>query len=73
LLVKGRTGCAGRISQLKHRYGGDRTRMDGTSADVVRGMGVLDQNLVKISGCCRPSTSGQRKLSATACEHHPAS
>jgi transposase, IS5 family len=28
-LVKWRTGCEGRISCLKHRFGWDRTRMDG--------------------------------------------
>jgi len=28
-LVKWRTGCEGRISHLKHRYGWDRTRLDG--------------------------------------------
>ena len=28
-LVKWRTGCEGRISYLKHRYGWDRTRLDG--------------------------------------------
>jgi len=28
-LVKWRTGSEGRISHLKHRYGWDRTRMDG--------------------------------------------
>jgi hypothetical protein len=28
-LIKWRTGCEGRISYLKHRYGWDRTRLDG--------------------------------------------
>jgi IS5 family transposase len=47
-LVKGRTGCEGRISHLKHRYGWDRTLMDG--ARIWCGQGVLAHNLVKISG-----------------------
>jgi hypothetical protein len=28
-LVKWRTGCKGRISQLKHRFGWARTLLDG--------------------------------------------
>jgi transposase, IS5 family len=50
-LVKWRTGCEGRISHLKHRYGWDRTRMDGIDgARIWCGHGVLAHNLVKISG-----------------------
>ena len=50
-LVKWRTGSQGRISHLKHRYGWDRTRMDGIAgARVWCGHGVLAHNLVKISG-----------------------
>jgi IS5 family transposase len=49
-LVKWRTGCEGRISHLKHRYGWDRTRMDGIDgARIWCGHGVLAHNLVKIS------------------------
>jgi transposase, IS5 family len=50
-LVKWRTGSEGRISHLKHRYGWDRTLMDGI--DGVRiwcGHGVFAHNLVKIGG-----------------------
>ena len=50
-LVKWRTGCEGRISHLKHRYGWDRTLMDGIDgARIWCGQGVLAHNLVKISG-----------------------
>jgi len=49
-LVKWRTGCEGRISHLKHRYGWDRTLMDGIDgARIWCGHGVLAHNLVKIS------------------------
>ena len=50
-LVKWRTGCEGRISHLKHRYGWDRTLMDGIDgARIWCGHGVLAHNLVKVSG-----------------------
>jgi transposase, IS5 family len=50
-LVKWRTGCEGRISQLKHRFGWDRTRMDGIQgARIWCGHGVFAHNLVKIGG-----------------------
>jgi IS5 family transposase len=50
-LVKWRTGSEGRISHLKHRFGWDRTLMDGiTGARIWCGHGVLAHNLVKISG-----------------------
>ncbi|MFL6226475.1 MAG: ISNCY family transposase [Actinomycetes bacterium] len=50
-LVKWRTGSEGRISHLKHRYGWDRTLMDGIDgARIWCGQGVLAHNLVKISG-----------------------
>jgi IS5 family transposase len=49
-LVKWRTGCEGRISYLKHRYGWDRTRLDGRhGASIWCGHGVFAHNLVKIS------------------------
>jgi transposase, IS5 family len=49
-LVKWRTGCEGRISYLKHGYGWDRTRLDGTNgAAIWCGHGVFAHNLVKIS------------------------
>jgi IS5 family transposase len=48
-LVKWRTGCEGRISYLKHRYGWDRTRLDGrTGAAIWCGHGVFAHNLIKI-------------------------
>jgi transposase, IS5 family len=50
-LVKWRTGSEGRISYLKHRFGWDRTRMDGIDgARIWCGQGVFAHNLVKISG-----------------------
>jgi IS5 family transposase len=50
-LVKWRTGSEGRISHLKHRYGWDRTLMDGIDgARIWCGHGVLAHNLVKIGG-----------------------
>jgi len=50
-LVKWRTGSEGRISYLKHRFGWDRTLMDGiTGARIWCGEGVFAHNLVKISG-----------------------
>jgi transposase, IS5 family len=50
-LVKWRTGCEGRISHLKHRYGWDRTLMDGIDgARIWCGHGVFAHNLVKIGG-----------------------
>ena len=49
-LVKWRTGCEGRISYLKHRYGWDRTRLDGRDgAAIWCGHGVFTHNLTKIS------------------------
>ena len=49
-LVKWRTGCEGRISYLKRRYGWDRTRLDRkTGAATWCGYGVFAHNLVKIS------------------------
>jgi IS5 family transposase len=48
-LVKWRTGCEGRISYLKHRYGWNRTRLDSrTGAAIWCGHGVFAHNLVKI-------------------------
>ena len=50
-LVKWRTGSEGRISHLKHRFGWDRTRMDGIAgARIWCGHGVFAHNLIKISG-----------------------
>jgi transposase, IS5 family len=53
-LVKWRTGCEGRISYLKHRYGWDRTRLDGRQgAATWCGHGVFAHNLVKIAALAR--------------------
>lgn len=50
-LVKWRTGCEGRISQLKHRFGWARTLLDGLQgAQIWCGLGVLAHNLVKAAG-----------------------
>ncbi len=49
-LVKWRTGCEGRIAQLKRRSGWDRTRLDGLAgAQIWCGHGVFTHNLTKIS------------------------
>ena len=49
--MKWRTGCEGRISQLKHRFGWDRTLMDCIDgARIWCGYGVVAHNLVKVSG-----------------------
>ena len=48
--VKWRTGCEGPISHLKHGYGWNRARIDGTEGTRAwTGHGVLAHNLVKIS------------------------
>ena len=58
-LIKWRTGCEGRISHLKHRFGWDRTRMDGIGgARIWCGHGVLVHNLVKISGLLQAKQAG---------------
>jgi IS5 family transposase len=44
------TGGEGRISTLTHRYGWDRTRLDGIDGTRIwTGHGVLAYNLVKIA------------------------
>jgi transposase, IS5 family len=49
-LVKWRTGCEGRISYLKRRYGLDRTLFDTLAgAQTWCGLGVLAHNTVKIA------------------------
>jgi transposase, IS5 family len=61
-LVKWRTGSEGRISHLKHRYGWDRTRMDGIDgARIWCGQGVFAHNLVKVSGLLQAK---QQRLAA---------
>jgi IS5 family transposase len=58
-LVKWRTGSEGRISYLKHRFGWDRTRMDGIDgARIWCGQGVFAHNLVKISGLIQAKQAG---------------
>lgn len=61
-LVKWRTGSEGRISHLKHRYGWDRTLMDGIDgARIWCGHGVFAHNLVKVSGLLQAK---QQRLAA---------
>jgi hypothetical protein len=58
--VKWRTGGEGRISSLKHGYGWDRTRLDGTEgARIWTGHGVLAHNLVKIGALAANPTRNQ--------------
>jgi hypothetical protein len=54
-LVKWRTGCEGWISCLKHRFGWDRTRMDGIQGvQIWCGYGVLPHTSSRSAGCWRP-------------------
>jgi IS5 family transposase len=47
--VKWRTGCEGRVSNLKRNYGWERTRIDTLhGAQTWAGYGILAHNLVKI-------------------------
>jgi IS5 family transposase len=49
-LVKWRTGCEGRISHLKRRYGWDRSLVAGRERTAIWcGYGVLAHNLVKVA------------------------
>jgi IS5 family transposase len=49
-LIKWRTGCEGRASQLKHGYGWNRTLLDGLDgAQTWCGLGVLAHNAVRIA------------------------
>jgi IS5 family transposase len=49
-LVKWRTGCEGRISHLKRRYGWDRSLVDGRNRTATWcGYGILTHNLVKVA------------------------
>jgi IS5 family transposase len=49
-LVKWRTGCEGRISHLKRRYGWNRSLVDGRDRTTTWcGYGVLAHNLVKVA------------------------
>jgi transposase, IS5 family len=72
-LVKWRNGSEGRISYLKHRYGWDRTRLDGREeASIWCGHGVFAHNVGKISqpqlaaatrlGLSPPTFSGRSNL-----------
>ena len=56
-LVKWRTGCEGRISHLKHRYGWHRTRLTTlTGARIWCGHGILAHNLIKITALAAAQT-----------------
>jgi transposase, IS5 family len=49
-LIKWRTGCEGRISHLKRRYGWNRSLVDGRDRTAIWcGYGVLAHNLVKVA------------------------
>jgi IS5 family transposase len=73
-LVKWRTGSEGRISHLKHRYGWDRTRMDGIDgARIWCGHGVLAHNLVKVSGLVAAKQQRRAALSDHDAGRGPAS
>jgi IS5 family transposase len=56
-LVKWRTGSEGRISHLKHRYGWDRSRVNGRQRTTAWcGHGILAHNLVKITALAAATT-----------------
>src|SRR5262249_62271041 len=56
-LVKWRTGSEGRISHLKHRYGWDRSRVNGRGRTTTWcGHGILAHNLVKITALAAATT-----------------
>ncbi len=66
-LVKWRTGSEGRVSQLKHRDGLDRTRLDGIQgARTWCGHGVFAHNLVKIGGLLEAKQRRARQPAAAA-------
>ena len=66
-LVKWRTGSEGRVAQLKHRYGWDRTLLDGLDgARTWCGFGVLAHNSVKISALIAAKTSPATAKKATS-------
>jgi IS5 family transposase len=66
-LVKWRTGSEGRISHLKHRYGRDRTLLDGLDgAGTWCGLGVLAHNTVKIAVLQVATTTSTRPLAAAS-------
>ena len=59
-LVKWRTGCEGRISQLKHHFGWARTLLDGLQgAQLWCGLGVLPTTSSRPPGCWPPSSTRQ--------------
>jgi transposase, IS5 family len=66
-LVKWRTGSEGRIAQLKHRYGWDRTLMDELDgAATWCGLGVLAHNTVKVSQLIAARTTAAADASRPA-------
>jgi transposase, IS5 family len=66
-LVKWRTGCEGRISYLKRRYGLDRTRLDGLDgARTWCGLGVLTHNTVKIAHLIESRQTGRATPAGTS-------
>jgi transposase, IS5 family len=70
-LVRWRTGCEGRISQLKHRFGWARTLLDGIhGAQIWCGYGVLAHNLVKVTGLL---AAKHRKAARPRCASAPSS
>lgn len=75
-LVKWRTGCEGRISQLKHRCGWNRSLLDGLGgAQTWCGLGVLVHNAVRIAPLMeakatpRPGTMAGSRATGRRPEH----
>lgn len=74
-LVKWRTGCEGRASQLKHGYGWNRTMLDGLhGAQTWCGLGVLAHNAVRIANLIekkkQPAPSTETPQRTTRSRHH---
>ena len=73
--IKWRTGCEGRISNLKRGYGWDRTRIDNTEgARIWTGHGILAHNLVKISAltASTPPRRRSKQRTGSPADHRPA-
>lgn len=73
-LVKWRTGSEGRISYLKHRYGWDRTLLDGIDgAGTWCGLGVLAHNTIKIAALQAAAATVVTARTTTSTRPPPAS
>jgi IS5 family transposase len=73
-LVKWRTGCEGRISYLKRRYGLDRTGFDGLEgAQTWCALAILADNTVKIAALVQAKSASAPAASTPPRSARPAS